>query len=678
MLNYIAKGKENTKTGHKEIILQIASRYMRDNPQKPYIYRPYNVNGFKTDKDGRYIIDFNEKYGAKARENDYGYAISKLYADREKIVNISISLKGPAWIYLNGKLVAQTHSWDEAFDRNRGVNLELKKGENILFVKCRKNPLGFGCIIGTDNPKNNMYCFYSAADGSEDMIGWNYSDIYESDVLSAGDDFKNIGWYPRQEEYVFKNRAVTYAITGILCDKESEVQIDFKTGNKYDLYIDGEIIKADKLKLSCGLHNIAAKIYNTSENTKFRCEFIGAKQCLPENILGVKSKWLYLETDDERAQNGFDGCIVYDEDAYYITAKDTYLRPVLEADLFGKSTYPLGVVLYGILLAGRAVGSQEMIDYAHSHLLNTSKIHDYAMWDTARYGYAFVNNNMLNMDALDDCGSYGSAVLEDYLKYNNEQCFLDLTRYIAEYILGKQERLSNGMFYRRQEGGYYQDTIWADDIYMSTPFMIRYALLVKDEKVLEDVINQFICFKDMLYMPKKKLMSHIYSLKYNIPSNIPWGRGNGWVLFSLSELLMVLKKDNKHYREVEEFFMSLCEGFYEVLDSDGMLHQVLDEPNSYAEASCSAMCAASYARGVKLGILEDKYLAAARKTVKALEEMCVDDDGNVYGVCIGSGYSFRREYYTQELPWHINDTHGTGIVMIAIAEVFELEDKGEK
>ena len=56
-----------------------------------------------------------------------------------------------------------------------------------------------------------------------------------------------------------------------------------------------------------------------------------------------------------------------------------------------------------------------------------------------------------------------------------------------------------------------------------------------------------------------------------------------------------------------------------------------------------------------------------------LKKYCIDEDGNIYGVCIGSGYSFTREYYKYNLRWNINDTHGTGIVLIANEEVYKME-----
>ena len=82
-------------------------------------------------------------------------------------------------------------------------------------------------------------------------------------------------------------------------------------------------------------------------------------------------------------------------------------------------------------------------------------------------------------------------------------------------------------------------------------------------------------------------------------------------MLSLTELLAVLPKDHEKYGEIKTFFLELAEGFLSN----------------------------------------------------------VDDEGNIYGVCRGSGYSFRLDYYKHDLACVTNDTHGTGIVLIALLEV---------
>ena len=79
-------------------------------------------------------------------------------------------------------------------------------------------------------------------------------------------------------------------------------------------------------------------------------------------------------------------------------------------------------------------------------------------------------------------------------------------------------------------------------------------------------------------------------------------------------------------------------------------------------------------KGLRLGWFTDagKYFAAAGKGWSAIAGGGVDRGGNVYAVCKGSGFSFTKEYYEQELFWVTNDNHGVGIVLLAAAEFRKL------
>jgi rhamnogalacturonyl hydrolase YesR len=82
-----------------------------------------------------------------------------------------------------------------------------------------------------------------------------------------------------------------------------------------------------------------------------------------------------------------------------------------------------------------------------------------------------------------------------------------------------------------------------------------------------------------------------------------------------------------------------------------------------------------FARGFLRGRLDERFKEAAIKGWKGICNNAVDEDGNVYGVCCGSAYSFRADYYKYELPWLINDTHGTGIVLLAGVETAKLGEE---
>jgi rhamnogalacturonyl hydrolase YesR len=159
-------------------------------------------------------------------------------------------------------------------------------------------------------------------------------------------------------------------------------------------------------------------------------------------------------------------------------------------------------------------------------------------------------------------------------------------------------------------------------------------------------------------------------------TGVPWGRGNGWTIFSLSELLAVLPKTHPKWPEVLKFFRELAEGYLALQDKDGMWHQVLTHPDSYPESSCTSMFAYAFARGVRFGWLQkpQPYVKAVFKAWEGLNKISIDKGGNIYGVCRGSEFSFSPEYYKKELPWNLNDTHGVGIVLLAGVEVLKLTD----
>jgi len=167
-------------------------------------------------------------------------------------------------------------------------------------------------------------------------------------------------------------------------------------------------------------------------------------------------------------------------------------------------------------------------------------------------------------------------------------------------------------------------------------------------------------------------MSHVYDFKFNKPTNIPWGRGNGWVLFSLAELLRVLPEDHADREELMRFFRDLCEGYLALQGENGLWHQVLTMPESYEETSCTSMFVYAYAHGIRCGWLADRepYIAAVEKGWQGLARLAIDKHGNIYGVCRGSGYAFSPLYYKDDLSWNLNDTHGIGIVMLAGIETW--------
>jgi rhamnogalacturonyl hydrolase YesR len=360
-----------------------------------------------------------------------------------------------------------------------------------------------------------------------------------------------------------------------------------------------------------------------------------------------------------------------------------WVRLYNENPLYGHWNYPLGVTLYGLIETSRyfensgeagALGAW-IASYVKAHTAMSAHTLDYALFDKNRFGGATAVHHLLSsIDSLDDCGSFGSFVLE-LAKDQGSPEFGKAAEYTAEHILCKQDRLPGGCFYRRwQMHRFHNLTMWADDLYMSVPFLSRYAAYKGDPSILDIAALQFDGFKKYLFMEDSKLMAHVYDFEREMNTGIPWGRGNGWTIFSLSELLMVLPQDHPRRPFLLDFFRTLASGYLACQDESGMWRQVLNMASSYIETSCTAMFICAFSRGLRLGWLNAdgvSYQAAAEKAWRALEKYSIDREGNVWGVCRGSEFSFNPRYYAEHLLPRLNDTHGIGIVLLAGVELLK-------
>lgn len=69
----------------------------------------------------------------------------------------------------------------------------------------------------------------------------------------------------------------------------------------------------------------------------------------------------------------------------------------------------------------------------------------------------------------------------------------------------------DGAFYRKHSQGD-EHTMWADDLYMSIPFLCRYYELTGEERYIDDAARQFLLFREYLYIPEEKLSAIITNM----------------------------------------------------------------------------------------------------------------------------------------------------------------------
>lgn len=348
---------------------------------------------------------------------------------------------------------------------------------------------------------------------------------------------------------------------------------------------------------------------------------------------------------------------------WQLNEPDTYIRPYMDAYFFGQWFYAIQVGMIGLYAAGKALGKDVYCRYFMDSISIMAEYFDYALWDAKRFQNPTLIPRACDLQELDPCGTIGVSMIEAYWRGGNAK-HLRVIHHIENAVMNVIPRFEDGTFYRVK-------TMWADDLYMSCPYLIRMAALTGDEKYLDEVVRQIEGFHSRLFMADQNIYSHIYFPPIKTPNRIPWGRGNGWIAVTLTEVLTHMPAGDSRRAYVLERYRTFMQGIAAVQGKTGMWHQVLTEDFSYEETSATAMFTLAMARGVRNGWLDESYMTFVKKGWEALQRTSIDAEGNVYGVCLGSGCSLDSRYY-REIPTHKNDDHGSGIILLLASELLEM------
>ncbi|MEQ2876887.1 glycoside hydrolase family 88/105 protein [Enterococcus asini] len=637
-----------------ETILQtLIQRFIGENPEVPYNPVIDFPESFPYDEEGWCHCFLDNKLpellvGEKAVASTYWPC------DNDREATLVLDCYGPTRVFVNDKEVFKTQPSQENRRSETHISLELNKGLNRLAFVTEKTTMGVGFRIRTDAPQWDPVYYYQKDTEFLPQLGFNYRIFHnEEDILETSEPRTKL--VPTTISYEKEKTLLVKLAVPV-----DEHHFTYSGSGKLS-FTDGQLVEPRK------------KTGFTKESDWLNLVYVGCN--FSEDMASIqwmsstKTDWLYCGPIDPAQEINFSFASIQksesNESIYWQAPfEGAHIRLTRCSNLYAHWTYWMGVTLYGFLEAGHFFGKTAWEEYAFASLKQIIDHDEYGKWDKEHYHYALINTQFYWLDELDDCGSFGNFMLES-LNYQSDPRIAAIAKRIADFMENKVIRQSDGAFYRKD------DTMWVDDLYMSTPFLTRYWKLTGDERCLDDAAQQFLLFKKRSFMEKENLMSHIFDTKFNKANRIPWSRGNGWVLFSLSELLNELPENHEKREALVEFFNQMVAGILNYQDQDGLWHQVIDDETTYPESSCTAMFICAMSRGIRNGYLSDNQkeeaIAAVKHAWQGLITYCLDKDGNLYGVCRGSGHSFSRPYY-HGLGWLLNDPHGIGIVALAGVE----------
>ena len=248
---------------------------------------------------------------------------------------------------------------------------------------------------------------------------------------------------------------------------------------------------------------------------------------------------------------------------------------------------------------------------------------------------------------------FGVVPLEIYLQTKQQQ-YLDLGKGLAD----KQWEKTT------PDGITSEARYWIDDMYMITAVQVQAYRATHDARYLDRAAATMAAYLDKLQQPNGLFFHAADSPFY-------WGRGNGWVAAGMTELLRSLPKDHPRRARILDGYKKMMALLLKYQGEDGLWHQLIDHPESWAETSSTGMFAFAMVTGVKDGWLPSKtYGPAARKAWLGLVKH-IDGEANVQDVCVGtnkanlevgSNLDTQLKYYLARQR-HSGDLHGQAPVL---------------
>lgn len=211
---------------------------------------------------------------------------------------------------------------------------------------------------------------------------------------------------------------------------------------------------------------------------------------------------------------------------------------------------------------------------------------------------------------------------------------------------------------------------WCDALFMAPPVYLHLYSVTGDKKFIRFMDKEFKATYDYLFDKEENLFyrdQRYFAMKEANGAKVFWGRGNGWVLGGLVEMLRELPAKSKYRPFYQELFQKLCTRVAELQSKNGFWHASLLDPASYPspETSCSGFFVYALAYGVNEGLLpQEKFAPVVEKGWQALLS-AVEEDGKL-------GYVQPIGADPKKVTSNMTEVYGPGAFLLAGTEIYRM------
>ena len=207
----------------------------------------------------------------------------------------------------------------------------------------------------------------------------------------------------------------------------------------------------------------------------------------------------------------------------------------------------------------------------------------------------------------------------------------------------------------------------SDGVFMSTPILGKAYRLTGDAKYCDMALRHVKFMQDLDLRPD--------GLYRHSPSSedAAWGRGNAFPALGLALTLTDCPKTHPAFGPMLQDFQKHMAALARFQDRDGMWHEVIDEPASYAEFTATAMIGVAMLRGVRNGWLDAaEYQPRIDRAWRAVLAR-IGSNGDLIDVCESTNRQPTLEDYFRREAILGRDTRGGGMALLFSTELAGLQ-----
>lgn len=306
-----------------------------------------------------------------------------------------------------------------------------------------------------------------------------------------------------------------------------------------------------------------------------------------------------------------------------------------------------GVGLYGMYQYYRQTGDDTVRDVIDS-------------WFTERFAQGATTKNVNTMAPF--------LTLAYRYEETGNPTYLPWLESWAEWAMYQMPRTEHGGMQHITLAEENHQQMWDDTLMMTVLPLAKIGKLLNRPAYVEEASYQFLLHVQNLMDRETGLWFHGWSYEGNHNfAHARWARGNSWLTIVIPDFLELMDwpENNAVRRYLLQVLNAQIAALAACQDKSGLWHTLLDDPDSYLEASATAGFAYGILKAVRKRYVSAEYTAVAEKAVQAIVRN-ISPQGELLQVSFGTGMGSNLEFYRQ-IPL-TSMPYGQAMAMLCLTE----------